>query len=781
MKRLLLLPVLFLALQLVAQTGSIKGKVSTKDGKPAEFVNVFLSGTQKGAIVDKDGAYLIENVKNGSYTIVASFTGVTTQSKTVTVENGKAVEVDFAMTENSKELSEVIVTANPSKYVSDYPSVSLRLKSPLVEIPQNIQVVTKQVIQEQQAFDMLESITRNVSGARRMEHWDNYALIYMRGSQIAAYRNGMNVTMSWSPQTEDMSVVERIEFVKGPAGFMLSNGEPSGFYNVVTKKPTGIQKGEVGMTIGSYDTYRATLDLDGKIDKEGKLLYRFNVMGQAKGSHRDYEFNNRMLVAPVLKYIFSEQTSLTAEYTYQNTKSSPIGGNDAFSAKGYADLPVNFSILEPNMKPSTLTENTLFLTMLHKFNDNWRFTGQVAYIRSEQIGESLWPSSLNGFSQNKDTVNRASSIWDYLGESKVGQFFVNGDLQTGPLRHRILAGIDMGDKTFYHDWAQSGFYGKLAIYNPVYGKVPGSAYPVYDRSLDIHERGVRYRQAYTGYYFQDEIGLLDNKLRITLAGRYTDADSEDPYSGIVNAKKFTPRLGLSYSLDKNTSVYAVLDQAFIPQAGADYNGNSFKPLTGTSKELGFKREWFNGNWETSLSAYHIKKNDVLTSDPAHNYFSLQLGQTVTKGIEFDIRGQITDQLSMTANYSYTDGAVTKDDLNPIKVGVDIPGVSTHLANAWLTYRFTDKSLKGWGFSLGTQYQGKRTSWYVFDGTRQGLPDYFRLDGAVSYQLNKFGIALNVNNITNRYLYSGAYYSYGEYYYWQTEPRANYRLNVTYRF
>jgi len=146
------------------------------------------------------------------------------------------------LTETGQELKEVIVTANPSKYVADYPSISLRLKTPVLNIPQNIQIVTKQVLQDQQIFDILEGVTRNVSGARRMEHWDNYALIFMRGSQIAAYRNGMNVTMSWGPQPEDMGMVERIEFVKGPAGFMLSNGEPSGFYNVVTKNRQESQK-----------------------------------------------------------------------------------------------------------------------------------------------------------------------------------------------------------------------------------------------------------------------------------------------------------------------------------------------------------------------------------------------------------------------------------------------------------------------------------------------------------------------------------------------------------
>lgn len=777
MRKLLFLLLFFISTQIFAQSGTIKGSVFTKDGKVAEFVNLILIGTQNGATVQHDGTYLISNVKPGKYTLKASFVGVDTQSKTVVVEAGKTVNLNFELTENSKELAEVVVTANPSKYVADYPSVSLRLKTPLLEVPQNIQIVTQQILKDQQIFDMLEGVTRNVSGARRMEHWDNYALIYMRGSQIAAFRNGMNVTMSWSPQPEDMSMVERIEFVKGPAGFMLANGEPSGFYNVVTKKPTGITKGEVGMTVGSFNTYRATLDLDGKLDNSGKLLYRLNVLGQSKGSQRPYEYNNRISIAPVIKYQLSNNTSLTAEYTYQKNVMSMIGSNYSFSAKEYNDLPVDFSTAEDNMTPTTLTENSAFLTMVHNFNNNWKFTGQIAYINSKQIGQSMWPT---GFSVNKDTLYRATSIWDYEGESKVGQFFVNGDVQTGFLKHRILGGIDMGDKSFYHDWSQSGALKPLNIYNPVYGQIAASQYPVFDRSLSIRERGVHYRQSYVGYYAQDEISMFSDKLRLTLAGRFTIASDLDPYSGSIDASKFTPRVGLSYTIDKNTSLYGVYDQAFVPQAGSDKQGNSFKPITGDNVELGLKREWFGGNWITSLSLYKITKNNVLTADPNNMNFSIQLGQTVTKGIEFDVRGQITDELNLTANYAYTDGIVSKDT-DPAKENITIPGISTHLANGWLTYRASKGAVKGLGLSLGAQYQGGRTSWYVFDGTSQSLPDYFRLDAAVSYQLNKFTIALNVNNITSKTLYSGAYYNWGGFYYWQSEPLINTRLNITYKF
>src|SRR5690606_32287052 len=113
---------------------------------------------------------------------------------------------------------------------------SLRLKTELARLPQNIQVVSSDLLQDQQAFTMMESITRNVSGAQMIEHWGHFARINMRGFKIPAFRNGMNLEMSWGPLAEDMSMVERIEFVKGPAGFMLAAGEPGGFYNVVTKK-----------------------------------------------------------------------------------------------------------------------------------------------------------------------------------------------------------------------------------------------------------------------------------------------------------------------------------------------------------------------------------------------------------------------------------------------------------------------------------------------------------------------------------------------------------------
>lgn len=776
---LLLLFALFAGLY--AQTaGTIKGKITTADNKPAEYVTIIMKGANKGAVSDKDGNYSISGIKPGVHTIIASITGLKSQTKKIEIKNSESVNADFVLEENINELQTVLVTSNPSKYVTDYPSISLRLKTPLIEVPQNIQVITKQTLQDQQIFNMQEGVIRNVSGATRSEHWETYSRIVMRGARIAAFRNGMNVQETWGPLNEDMSMVERIEFVKGPAGFMLASGEPSGFYNVVTKKPTGITKSEIGMTVGSFGTYRSTLDFDGVLSKDGKIQYRLNLMGQMKGSQRNFEFSNRTAIAPVIKFQVNPRTSFTVEYTYQHVNMSPIGSNYIYSPNKLGDLPVSFTTLESNMAPTKINDNSLIAIFSHSINDKWKFTGQMSYMHFSQTGFSLWPSGFSG-----DTLQRAMSNWDILGQTRVGQFFVNGDVKTGNIKHRILAGVDMGDKDFYHDWSQGGAINGaqgFTVYNPVYGTVPASAYPVFDRSLSVRERGVHYNNLYTAVYVQDELRLLNDKLRVTLAGRYTTTGDEDPYSGKIEANKITPRVGLSYSVNAGTSVYAVYDQSFIPQAGASFDGKKFDPITGDNKEIGIKREWLDGRWTATVAAYQITKNNVLAPDPVNQYFSVQLGQTKTKGVEVDVRGELLPGLDVTMNYAYTDAKVTKDTEEK-QVNVQVPGTDKQVANLWLNYRFQSGAVKGLGLSFGASHAAGRTAWYgEYDrSVDPTMPNYTRFDAAASYRFGKFGVALNINNLFNADLISGAYYSWSNFYYWQAEAYRNSRLSITYKF
>lgn len=741
-------------------------------------------------------------MKTGLHTLVVSLVGRVPAEQAVTVNAGETTTLELVLSESAKTLEEVTITDNANRYIARTTSGSLRLTTPIQELSQNVQVVNQVMLKEQQVISMSDGLVRNVSGLVRNEHWgDMYANISTRGSQIQAFRNGFNVVNSyWGPLTEDASLIESIEFVKGPAGFMLSNGDPAGLYNVVTKKPTGVTKGEVNFTAGSFDLFRGSLDLDGKLSRNGKLLYRVNLAGQNKKSHRANEYNNRYLIAPVVSYQLDDKTKVTLEYNYQRADMSNVGSFYVFSPTGYATLPVDFTQLPAGLPGTRIDDHSLYLNLQHSFNENWKITAQTARFLYYQRGSSMWPSLVNP----DGTMIRNVGIWDAQSEMTMGQVFVNGRVKTGSVTHNILAGLDMANKEYLADWSQGHDLDDSSItwnqdstftYNlfdpqhPNLG-VPVTGYPEFDRTKSLSERaraGYGYQtMAYSSIYVQDELGFFDNKARLTLAGRYTDL--KQAYAGPDDkAKHFTPRAGLSVSIDNQTAVYALYDQAFVPQTGMLSNGEKVQPITGNNTEAGVKRQWAGGRWSSGLTVYRILKNNELIADPNKaptSGLSIELGQKVAQGVELDIKGEIVKGFNIIVNYAYTDSRVLKvaNGVTALKEGDVVPGFARHTANAWLTYRVQTGALKGFGVNAGASFLGDRqTYWEAAPDPNQKIKDYMKLDAGISWEGDKVRVGLNVFNLLDEYLYSGSYYSYNKAYYWQTEAPRNFRLSVGYSF
>ncbi|WP_316832548.1 TonB-dependent receptor [Pedobacter aquatilis] len=801
--RLVLLTAGMLLINIIAfsqQFATVKGTITTSNGKPAAYISVGLKGAGNGTLTDDNGKFTIHRVKPGTYTIKASAVGINAAEKSVTVAAGENKTVDFVLSENDQALEEVTVAGINEKYKVSLPSATLRLNEPLLEAPQNIQIVSNQALKDQQIISMSDGLIRNVSGAVRLEHWgDLYTNIQMRGSQIQAMRNGFNVVSSyWGPLTEDMSFVDHVEFVKGPAGFMLGNGDPSGMYNVVTKKPTGLNQGEVSFTTGSYDLFRTSIDFDHKLTSDGKFLFRLNAAAQNKGSFRQFEKNDRYSFAPVLSYQITPSTKLTAEYVLQNAKMTEVGSYYIFSTDGYATKPQDFTLTQPGVDPTRINDNSLTLNLTQHLGQDWKLTAQAAYYKYLQIGSSSWPSAV----YTDGTIIRNVAIWDAKSTMKLAQLFVNGTAKTGGIVHRILAGFDGGKKNYFADWGQYHDLDLASspfnVNNPNYG-FPSNGYPQFDRSTSIEQRataiGGLMDQKYLSGYVQDELGFFNNVVRLTLAGRYTYV-SQSSWGGAPDkAKHVTPRVGLSVSVNKNTSLYAVYDEAFTPQSGLLRNGSNPKPITGNNKEFGIKKDWLDGRWNTTLSVYRIMKENELAADPANKAgesYSIVVGEKRAQGIEFDLRGELAKGLNLIANYAYTDGKVTAvaDGVTSMVVGQVVPGFAKHTSNAWLTYTIQNGTLKGAGITTGFTYLVDRaTQTYSADNANQNLPDYFKLDGGLFWGLKKVKITANVSNILNKYLYTGAYYT-GYFnapnydlgvYSWQAEAPRNYRISIAYKF
>ncbi|MCX2486411.1 TonB-dependent receptor [Pedobacter sp. MR2016-24] len=803
--RKLLLPfflILFISTSVLAQqTGTVRGRVTTSDGTIAEGVTVKLKGTEMGAVTNEDGEYQIRKVPAGNYTLVVSAVGLYPKEKQITVTKGNVIS-DFSLNENQSQLNDVQISTNKKKFKADKVSSSLRLQSPLIEVPQNIRIVTSQILADQMVFDVVDGLTRNVSGTVRGGHWDNqYANISTRGTTIPAFRNGMNMKMPWGPLADDAATIERVEFIKGPSGFMMANGEPGGIYNVVTKKPTGENHSSVNFSAGGYNLGRAAIDLDGKITKDGKLLYRLNVAAQSKGSFVKYNYNDKYVIAPVISYQIDSNTLITAEYTTQHVKALNLG-NYTFSPNGYGEIAPGLLMGDPSLEPNRLADHNFTLYFTHKLNKDWKINAQAAYVKSGLVGTSVWVNSMTA----SGDVIRSYNISEELAINKAAQFSIQGEVRTGAVLHRVMGGLDMGNLKTWGDFSSSGTAPLASandvpfnVYNPVYG-IPFNRIPVFDRSRSIEQRSGSNQYAtnltYTGAYVQDELRFLEEKLRLTLAGRFTHAVSV----GKTNAAQmsdnvFSPRIGLSYSVTNNTSVYTLYDQSFLPQAGTDYYGNAFKPVRGNNIEFGVKKDWFDGKWNTTAAVYQITKKNALTADldnvdKAPFNWQIQTGEAKFKGFELDIVGEITEGLNVNLNYAYTDAKISKD-ANPLRLGTYVPNAVKHITNGWLSYRYKNQNsvFNGFGVSGGYQFQFGRV---IGSNSRESnFADFIRYDAGVSYERGKMTLSVLVNNILDRRLLTAGSYTavnavqaaagYVGYYAYIYEMPRNARVTLAYKF
>lgn len=275
---------------------------------------------------------------------------------------------------------------------------------------------------------------------------------------------------------------------------------------------------------------------------------------------------------------------------------------------------------------------------------------------------------------------------------------------------------------------------------------------------------------------------MQDKLRLTLAGRYTHNKNINPYQSTeAENGKFTPRVGLGVSVTENTNVYGLVDQIFIGNFGTDYKGNTFDPMTGTNLELGVKQSFFGGKLSANLAIYQTTKSNVLTRDDENadekGNFTYQrtTGEAQTQGLELDVMGEVLPGVSIILNYAYTDGKVTKDT-DEKKIGKPLQGNIKHIQNTWLNYQILNT-----GFQISLGYNAQLGRVYEEIKDVQNPANYYRMDAGIGYTYKNFRANLTVNNLTNRFLYVGGYSTWGKYYYYQTEPGRNFRVSLAYTF
>lgn len=769
----------------------ISGNVISAEGQQyIQGVTVRIPGIGN-RVSDERGRFTFENLPAGSYTVSFSYLGYETRRITLALPSTEGGNLSVELTPVSNQLQAVEITGRKEQSYKNTASFSgTKTETPIKYVPQAISYVTKEVINDQQAFKTSD-VLKNISGVNIYSYYNND--FTLRGFRAGnALINGLrNPTTSWSQSL--LPNVERIEVIKGPASALFANTDPGGTVNTVTKKPLDVDRKSISFATGSYNTFRLTSDFTGPMNKEKTLLYRLNLAYQNAESFRVLQGGEDMVIAPSISFIPTHRTQVNVDFVYSKTRSRLDRGQPIFGASAGTDLnstPISFAIGKENDYANELSLYTT-ASLQHKFSDRISFNASyMKFLYDEDLLEhrtsNRYAVDANGTEiptlMEMQTIRRKRKNYN----DNITLYFV-GDFNTGPLTHKLLVGYDYiqnvspvgGSNYNAQGYRNAANNAAIGGYNPanrdnylIRDNRPVPNVPHFDLTnpdYSISEISgyfnVSSPQAVTKYYVngiyaQDQISW--GPLQALLAFR------QEYYVDILNYGKdnaeevqqqaFIPRFGLVYTPIEPISLYVTYAQGYQPQGAGTIGdperfGGPFDPLTSTMYEGGAKMEFLNKLLSVNAAIYHIEQNNILinANDPGNPDLLRQLGQQRSRGIELDAYGQVLPNLSVTANLAINETIITKSD-NADEEGNVLPNAPKHQGGLWAKYTFSIPALHGIGIGAGANYVSSRATLSEI----LTLPSYVVADAALYYTVDRFKLSANLNNVFNKTHWVGGY-------------------------
>ncbi len=659
-------------------------------------------------------------------------------------------------------LDEVIVTGQRQAY---------RGNTPIREIPQSIQTLDAGLLADI-GVTRLDMALELASGVSRQNNfgglWDAFAIRGFAGDENfpSGYLvNGFNGGRGYGGP-RDSSNVERIEVLKGPNAALFGRGEPGGTVNIVTKKPEFTPSGSVGVSVGSYQTYRVEADVTGPVLGK-KVAVRLNGAAEDAASFRDTIKTEKYVASPSVLAQLTESTSLSYEMEYVRQE-VPFDRGIVAPNGQLGVVPISRFLGEPGDGPNKIDVLGHQAQLQHDFSDSWHALLGLGYRDTSFKGFSSDAELAAGRQTLAGTGNllsRQRRLRDYDTTNSTVRGEVSGEFKTGPLTHNLIIGADRD--RFEVDTVQLRFrpatyvagrpvtaaYNAIDIFNPVYGSTPTPTGRLFDNT--------EVQKAW-GVYVNDQIDLTE-KLKLRIGGRYDDFEQklDDRITNRTigqSLTKFNPQAGASYEVNDQVTVYGGYGRGFRPNSGLSSVGEPFAPETSESYEIGAKYSLFDGKVTGNLALYTMTKDNILTADPVNIGFSIAVGKARSKGLEFDLTGKLPGEVQVYVTYAYTDAEVAKDVLDPsfgrsINKGDRLINIPKHSANLLL---FKEFDLGGQFVTVGggLNYVGKRLG---ETGTQFNLPSYTLAKLHAAYEpLEGLKLSFDVNNLFDKTYYASSY-------------------------
>ncbi len=742
-------------------TGSVQGVVSTSDGEPAVSVYITVKGTNKRIATGKDGTYLLKDIVEGRYTLVASRIGLASQEKDIVIVSGQITHADFSLAEDARQMDGVTVSANKS--VNKTPVAIGKVAIAPMDLPQSIAIIDATVLEQQQALHLSDAL-KNVNGVYQMSNTGGtQEEIAGRGFAFGSsntFKNGVRYNNSVMPE---VSSLERLEVMKGSSAILFGNVAAGGVINLVTKKPQFTQGGELSMRIGSYGLYKPTLDVYGPVLNSDVVAYRLNATYETANSFRDSVGSDRIYINPAFTILAGSRTEILLEGDYLKDDRTTDYGTGAINYT-IADVPRN-RFLGAAWSYVNLRQGSATATVTHRLDDQWQIRGVGGYQRYENDGFGTTRPNAGQFIQSSGMwvrgLQRSQSSEDYY----LGQIDMTGQFSTGFLSHNLLVGVD-ADKYLTKTTAFESFakYDSINVFDL-------GAYQQRNDIPDVKARTLtespvtRY-----GVYLQDLIGITD-QVKLLAGVRWTSQKSVSDVltyatSATVSTESsddaITPRFGLVYQPMQNMSIFASYANSFTLNTGIDVNGNALEPSYLDQYEFGIKNDLFDGLLSANVTVYQIINSNLAQTSLANGNTNSNIkelaGEVTSKGVEVDIMSRPYEGISVIAGYSFNQTKYTKS--NTYVEGSELRYNPNHTANASLYYTFGgDNWANGLNLGAGVTYIGDRVAGRSTRVTVPNdsyklmpIPAFAQVDVSAGYRFSKFSLRLKVSNLFDELSY-----------------------------
>jgi iron complex outermembrane recepter protein len=558
---------------------------------------------------------------------------------------------DAAAADNGN-LEEVTVTAKrdeaETSILVNQSSTSDRLGQSLRDQPKNTEIITAQLMADQQAQTVADAL-QNASGVvinnTNIQAGTNYTV---RGYATAGIQNGLSGASNLAAgTTSSIANIERIEVLKGPDAILAGVDNLGGTVNVVTKKPSADDFINTSLELGSYESERLTADANGALTSDKYLSGR--LIGTARYSDHNfggYTGDKEYMVAPGLRFKNKDtDIILTSNYTRQITGATPYTMLNLENQR----LPLSetspiFGVKDQRVQ---VTSGQVFLEVDQNLTDWVKFVTRAQHQNIDLNINVLSPFGVlddqgDVFADNSPTVQKTwTNAVDAFFRFQKTFFKIDNTLALGGTFSNLVTRYYTSDDSL----TTSEPTNVLTNTPPIPPSPPADSY---SNNFVAQQSG-----AYVQYLGKWGPVHLSGGVRENYYKNYAEIADGTLFNPVSKDWSASPNVGLVYDIIPQVGLFASLARGVTPNFETTYQGAILPNDITKNVEAGAKIELAKRLFLTA-SWFKLSESNVPMSDPIHQGFAIPGPGQRGQGLDMSVTGEILPQWNIQASYTNTD-------------------------------------------------------------------------------------------------------------------------------